>query len=139
MSGFPRVVLGFAAVACLLAGCADRRATRHPQTTSQIQLTPADLHFTRIAEGEDCVTVVMGISLSHPSYQAAEQRALAGAAAEHLLNQVSSEGVERGFYLGNPFARLGAGRRPQLFVFYGQHCVYVEGHGVARRHAGQRP
>ena len=56
MSGFPRVVLGFAAVACLLAGCADRRATRHPQTTSQIQLTPADLHFTRIAEGGRLLT-----------------------------------------------------------------------------------
>jgi hypothetical protein len=117
MTGALRIALALSVALWLGGGCAGRQAVRHPETTSQISFSPGDLRFTRIAEGEDCVTRVLGIQLSSPS------------AAEHLLNQVYSEGIERGFYIPNPFSRHASGR---LFVFYGQHCVYVEGHGISR-------
>jgi hypothetical protein len=129
MTGALRIALALSVALWLGGGCAGRQAVRHPETTSQISFSPGDLRFTRIAEGEDCVTRVLGIQLSSPSYQEAARRALTSAAAEHLLNQVSSEGIERGFYIPNPFSRHASGR---LFVFYGQHCVYVEGHGISR-------
>jgi hypothetical protein len=78
------------------------------------------------------VTQVLGVQLSSPSFQAAQQRALTSAAAEHLLNQVSSEGIETGFYFPNPLALFTGGGRHELFVFYGRRCVYVEGHGISR-------
>ena len=66
-----RIAIAVGVAVCLLAGCTQRRAVRHPRTSSQITLSPADLRFKRIAEGEDCVTRVLGIQLSSPSFQAA--------------------------------------------------------------------
>jgi hypothetical protein len=116
MTGAFRIACAVCLAVGLLAGCAGRRAVRQPQTSSQITLSPGELRFTRIAEGEDCVTQVLGVQLSSPSFQAAQQRALTSAAAEHLLNQISSEGIETGFYLPNPLA-LYTGGRHELFVF----------------------
>jgi hypothetical protein len=123
--------------ACLLAGCAERRAVRLSETTSQITLSPGDVRFTRIAEGEDCVTQVLGIQLSSPSFQVAERRALTSAAAEHLLDLVTYEGIETGFYFPNPLS-LFTGLRHRPVVLYAQHCVYVEGHGISRGPSDRR-
>ncbi|MEM7410271.1 MAG: hypothetical protein AAF430_08565 [Myxococcota bacterium] len=126
-------VIGLVLVAGLmLPACANRGGTQHPGTANVIELKPSDVMFTKIASGKDCEQVILGMQFNMPSYMDAQQQALQGAGAEHLLNEITYEGLENAFFLPNPAASI-IGGSPYLSIIYGNHCRYVEGHGIKRR------
>ena len=126
-------VVGLVLVAGLvLPACANRGGTLHPASGSNISLAPSDVSFTKIAQGKDCETVIFNMQFDVPSYLEAQQQALQAAGAEHLLDEVSYDGFE-GFFIKNPAAAL-AGVGPAIILkIYGDHCLYVEGHGIKRK------
>jgi len=124
-------VSAFLAIACVTApGCAARFAHQHPDAASEIRLHPQDITLTAPGEGKSCVKNILGIETSQPSYLDAQQKALQAASGELLLDEVSYDGMENSFGFVLPSLPPWP---PVSFIFYGEHCSYVEGFGAKRK------
>ena len=126
-----KTIVLLASVCMTFPACSLRAAHQHPDDATQIRLRPQEIVLTGPGEGKSCVKNVLGIESSQPSYLDAQQSALQAAGGELLLDEVSYEGMENAF--GFVLPAVIPGYPPLQFMFFGEHCAYVEGFGAKRK------